>query len=46
MEFVEVRILTLKGAATVLVRDRHRDGEIVEEYDSEEAGRCNSCGAT
>lgn len=36
----------IEGAATVLVRDRHRDGEIVEEYDSEEMGRCNSCGAT
>jgi hypothetical protein len=28
----------------VLVRDRHRDGEIVDEFDSEESGRCGGAG--
>lgn len=36
----------IEGSATVLVRDSRRDGEIVDEYDSEEGGRCNNCGAT
>lgn len=44
MKFVEVRILILRGGATVLVRDRHRDGEIVDEFDSEESGRCGGAG--